>query len=292
MTQAQLQPLDILSSLGINSTPTVTAVQGEFDLDLWKVEDKGQSYALRVFRPGRQEDCDRERAALAAARAAGLPAPEVRQAGIWHNHPALLITWLPGRTIAEDLRARPWRLWRLGILFGRMQAAIHRTPAPALLQLQPEAWIAWKCEGEPTIQASLRHLPLDTGTLLHLDYHPLNVLTDGKRITGIVDWTNAHAGDPRADAARTVAILRVDPAVRKPVLQRLSMRIFALAWRRGYQRAGGHLHEMSLFYAWAGTVLQHDLTQRYQHLPQELAPARHWTNKWKARVGCEGVQGA
>src|SRR5215831_3194753 len=122
MTQAHLQPLDILASLGINGTPTLTAVQGGYDLDLWKVESEGQSYALRVYGPERHEDYERERAVLAAARAAGLPAPEVRRAGIWHGHPALLITWMPGRTIADDLRARPWRVWRVGVLFGRMQA--------------------------------------------------------------------------------------------------------------------------------------------------------------------------
>jgi aminoglycoside phosphotransferase (APT) family kinase protein len=174
----------------------------------------------------------------------------------------------------------------LGIVFGRMQAAMHTVPASAVLQQQPEAWIAWKCEGQPAVQAGLRHLQLDRTALLHLDYHILNVLTDGKQITGIVDWTNAHAGDPRADAARTVFILRVDPSVRKPLLQWLGLRIFTLAWRMGYQRAGGHLNDMALFYAWAGTVLQRDLAHRYQHVPQELAPARHWTNKWKAQAGC------
>jgi aminoglycoside phosphotransferase (APT) family kinase protein len=167
-----------------------------------------------------------------------------------------------------------------------MQAAIHAVPAPDLLRRQPEAWIAWKCEGEQTLQDCLRHLPLNERALLHLDYHPRNVLTDGEQITGILDWTNAHAGGPRADAARTVSILRVDPAARKPLLQRLGLRIFELAWRIRYQRERGRLEEMPLFSAWAGTVIQRDLAHRYQHVPQELAPARHWTSKWKARAGC------
>jgi aminoglycoside phosphotransferase (APT) family kinase protein len=136
----------------------------------------------------------------------------------------------------------------------------------------------------------LRHLHLDTGALLHLDYHPSNVLTDGKQITGIVDWTNAHAGDSRADVARTVSILHLDPTARTSLLQRLGLRIFELAWRIGYQHAGGHLQEMSLFYAWAEAVLQRDLADRYQHAPQELAPARHWTTTWMARAGCQDLK--
>jgi aminoglycoside phosphotransferase (APT) family kinase protein len=163
-------------------------------------------------------------------------------------------------------------------------------PAPDLLRQQPEAWISWKCEGEQTLQDCLRHLSSDKVALLHLDYHPRNVLTDGKQITGIVDWTNAHAGDPRADAARTVSILRVDPVARKPLLQRLGLRIFELAWRIGYQRAGAHLKEMPLFYVWAGIVIQRDLAHRYQHAPLELAPARYWTNTWMAQAGCQGLK--
>lgn len=290
MTQTTMQPLEILSLLGINGTPTVIPVQGGFDMAMWKVEYEGQTYALRVFEPGRHEDCERERVVMAAARAAGLPVPEVHGVGVWQDHPALLITWLAGRMVADELRARPWHLWRLGIVFGRMQAAIHAVPAPDLLRQQPEAWMAWKCEGEQTLQDRLRHLLLDEVALLHLDYHPRNVLTDGKQITGIVDWTNAHAGDPRADAARTVSILCVDPAARKPLLQRLGLRIFELAWRIGYQRERGRLKDMALFYAWAGTVIQRDLAHRYQHVPQELTPARHWTSKWKTRAGMPGFE--
>ncbi len=291
MTQTKMQPLEILSSLGINGLHTVIPVQGGFDMAMWKVEYEGQTYALRVFPPGRQEDCERERGVMAAARAAGLPVPEVHAVGVWQDHSALLITWLAGRMVADELRARPWHVWRLGIEFGRMQAAIHAVPAPDLLRQQPEAWIAWKCEGEQTVQDRLRHLPSKEVALLHLDYHPRNVLTDGKQITGIVDWTNAHAGDPRADAARTLSILRVDPAARKPLLRRPGLRIFELAWRIGYQRERGRPKEMSLFYAWAGTVIQRDLAHRYEHVPQELTPARRWTNTWKARAGCQGLKG-
>jgi aminoglycoside phosphotransferase (APT) family kinase protein len=286
MTQSELPPLEILRTLRINGMPTVTAVQGGFDMAMWKVEHEGQTYALRVFRAGAHEDCEYERVVMEAARAAGLPVPEVHGAGVWQDRPALLITWLAGRTVEDELRARPWRLWPLGSAFGRMQAAIHAVPAPTLLRQQPDAWIAWQCEGEQTLQDCLRHLPSDKGALLHLDYHLRNVLTDGKQITGIVDWTNALAGDPRADAARTVSILRVDPLARKPFIQWLGLRIFERAWRAGYQCERGRFKDMSLFYAWAGTIIQRDLAPRYKHRPHELAPARRWTNKWKARAGC------
>jgi aminoglycoside phosphotransferase (APT) family kinase protein len=187
MTQTNMQPLEILAAPGIDGTSTVTPVRGGFDMAMWKVEYEGRSYALRVFGAGRYVDCERERVVMIAARAAGLPVPEVYASGAWQDHPALLTSWLAGRTLADELRARPWRVWRLGIESGRMQAAIHAVPAPDLLRQEPGAWIAWKCEGEQTVQDCLRHLPPGEMALLHLDYHLLNVLTDGKQITGIVD---------------------------------------------------------------------------------------------------------
>src|SRR5258708_15838188 len=214
MTQSELAPLDISCTLGINGMPTVMPVQGGFDMAMWKVEHEGQTSALRVFPAGAQEDCEYERGVMAAARAAGLPVPEVQKAGVYQDRPVLLLTWLAGRTVEDELRARPWRLWSLGIVFGRMQAAIHAVPAPDLLRQQPEAWLAWKCEGEQTLQDRLHHLRLDEGALLHLDYHPRNALTDGKQIQGVVDWTHAHTADPRADPPPPAPILRRHPPTR------------------------------------------------------------------------------
>ncbi len=283
MTQTDLQPLEILSELGIRGTPTVTSLQGGFDTAMWKVECEGQSYALRVFQAGGQRDWKREQIALAAAHAAGLPVPEVRIATIWRDQPVLLMSWLVGHTIDKELAAHPWRLWQQGFAFGRMQAAIHAVPAPAQFHKKLDAWIGWKCQEEQELQEQLRRLASDEAALLHLDYHPSNVLTDGKQITGIVDWTNVLAGDPRADVARTASILRFDPARRKPFSEWLINYIFTWAWHVGYQRERGCLNDMPLFYAWAGTVLQHDLAERYTHRPQALHPARRWTNKWKKR---------
>jgi aminoglycoside phosphotransferase (APT) family kinase protein len=44
-------------------------------------------------------------------------------------------------------------------------------------------------------------------SVLHMDYHPLNVMVKGGRITGIIDWVNAECGDRHLDAATTATIL-------------------------------------------------------------------------------------
>ena len=42
---------------------------------------------------------------------------------------------------------------------------------------------------------------------LHMDYHPQNVLVEGLRVTGVIDWVNADRGDRHLDAATTSVIL-------------------------------------------------------------------------------------
>jgi aminoglycoside phosphotransferase (APT) family kinase protein len=44
-------------------------------------------------------------------------------------------------------------------------------------------------------------------SLVHLDYHPQNVVVEGIRVTGVIDWVNTDIGDRHLDAAMTAAIL-------------------------------------------------------------------------------------
>jgi aminoglycoside phosphotransferase (APT) family kinase protein len=134
-----------------------------------------------------------------------------------------------------------------------------------------------------------------------LDYHPLNVMADGARITGVLDWTNARAGDPRADLARTFGIVRVSPlAPGTPVLPALvARRALELGWRRGYRQAaeGGGTRggisleeEQALFYAWAGTVMARDLAPKIGRpgvwlQPHHLERIRRWAARCKRRAG-------
>ncbi len=46
-----------------------------------------------------------------------------------------------------------------------------------------------------------------TPSIVHMDYHPLNVMVQGVRVTGVIDWANADTGDRHLDAAMTAVIL-------------------------------------------------------------------------------------
>jgi aminoglycoside phosphotransferase (APT) family kinase protein len=125
-----------------------------------------------------------------------------------------------------------------------MQARIHAVRAPALGSASDADWIAWAGPDEPGLQAILRRTASKNCTLLHLDYHPLNVLTDGTQITAVLDWANARSGDARADVARTYTILAVQPLGpgRQPLALGALRHLLARSWRRGYEEVAGPLH--------------------------------------------------
>ena len=128
--------------------------------------------------------------------------------------------------------------------------------------------------------------------LLHLDYHPLNVMVNGGQVSGVLDWANARAGDPRADFARTYSILRIEPYSPQGDSLWLSIgrRLLARAWRTGYVQTGGHLNDMALFYAWAGAAMIRDLSAKigkpgFWLQDHHLDGVRKWRDHWKRQAG-------
>ena len=281
----------MLEALGVGVATAIAPVHGGADTAIWRIERDAETYALRVFRSEQAAICQIEVAAMDGAAAAGLPVPRVHAVGSWHDRPALLLSWCPGRPLLDELRARPWRVWALGAIAGRTQAAIHAVSAPPDLHRESRDWIAWAGPEELPLQERLRALGPRTDVLLHLDYHLLNVMTDGIRVTGVLDWANARSGDPRADFARTVAILRLAPAPPdRPPGPAVLRRALELGWHHGYGQAAGPPEELAPFYAWAGAVMVRDLSPRTERpdgwlRPHHLEPARRWTTAWKRRAG-------
>ena len=281
MTEHSIHPHTILQFLNFPSPTTIDTVQGGTDTTLWRVTYPEATYALRLLTKGHLHIYEREIAVMQTASAAGLPVPQIHAHNIWQDHPVLLLSWLPGKPLAHELLAHPWKAWHLGYQFGQMQARIHALSAPQQL-LQETSWIDWQlAPHEEALRNSLRSLPSITNRILHLDYHFLNVMTDGRTITGVLDWTNAHAGDPRADLARTYSIMQVG-IPRNGLLSGFIMmviRVFEHGWRRGYEQKAGPQKDLSLFYAWAGALMEQDL--REKRGPADLARIHRWTLKWK-----------
>ncbi len=286
-------PLAIMEMLGVAGVIQATPVPGGADTIIWRVEETDQVSALRLFRPEQMAMVRREVAAMTAITAAGIPVPEIRAEGIWRDRPVLLLSWMPGRPLRDELRARPWRAWALGMQFGRQQAAIHAVAAPAAVRGHPTSWIAW-AEPDDALRECLCEAARGPDVLLHLDFHPMNVLVAGGQISGVLDWANTRAGDSRADLARTASILRFAPldAALPQMLTRVVRRVLIAGWRQGYRETAGPVGGMAPFYAWAGAVMVRDLTPRPGRpeqrwvTPAFLARVRRWADAWRARAGC------
>ena len=118
--------------------------------------------------------------------------------------------------------------------------------------------------------------------LVHLDYHLLNVMTDGSIVTGVIDWENVRLGDARYDVARTLSILCADPSIRAlPKALRQVVRTF----RRGYLEGYGHtagpasLTALAPFLAWSGQFMLRDLGGRCN--AQAEVNIERWSRWWQ-----------
>jgi aminoglycoside phosphotransferase (APT) family kinase protein len=88
-----------------------------------------------------------------------------------------------------------------------------------------------------------RRPPADVAPVIcHGDLHPRNVLVDGGRLTGVLDWPNTVVAEPAFDVASTRNILRFVPAALASVpgplrfLARLGQPILAWRYLAGYRR--------------------------------------------------------
>lgn len=284
-------PLDVLAALGFDGAERITPVTGGEDTLIWRVERGGESFALRVFRADQVEPAMREARAMRAA-AAVIPVPLIIAQGTWQGRPAVLLEWCRGWPLMDILVAHPDRVGVLGREVGRLQAQIHTLP-PVEPDTVPVV-LGYLRRVDPALAERLEAALSNERRLLHLDFHPMNVLADGERITAVIDWVNTLSGDPRLDAARTVTILRLTPlppqarALVTPQFRRQLER----AWRQGYEAAGGMLTEMPIFYAAAGVFMLNELMPRAANpthwlQPEQLEPVRRWVRYWRT---CAGVR--
>ena len=190
--------------------PTKIAEGREAEIFRW-----GEDEVLRLYRdPNACERADREMLALAAVRSAlpCVPTPHGRMA--WNGRPGIRMQRLEGHGILAEIQRRPWRVWALAALFGRVHADVNRVRAPAQLpELKTD--LRRRIESEKSIPRELRVAALaeldrlpDGDALCHGDFQPDNLLLCS---TGpaVIDWPNATRGDPCGDFARTALMMKL-----------------------------------------------------------------------------------
>ena len=209
---AQLSLSAVLRALGVRDQSGSRLLATNFRKSVWRVETPDGPCVVRLLAPSEERAAAHEREVLLVARSSGVPAPFLRAHATVQGRPALLLSWSDGRTLAAESRARPWSVRRLGMLMGEQQARVHRVRASFSDSV---AWYDCFGTADAAMRERLEAVQTPEPRLLHLDYHADNVILSGRSITGILDWENAVAGDPRADVARTWSLSWRRPSRRR-----------------------------------------------------------------------------
>ena len=147
------------------------------------------------------------------AHGAGLPVPGVygvrRLDG---NAVALDMAYINGQPLMRPGMDKDERRNALHTLV-KLQCIVHRVDATHLRK-QSDV-LTWKINHsqfmddplKKALVALLNRLDKNAVSLCHGDFHPLNILYDGQK-HWIIDWVDATAGNPLADACRTYLIFK------------------------------------------------------------------------------------
>jgi len=207
----------------------------------------------------------------------GYPAPRpllLEEACDTFGGPFLVVERMPGPTLLGAMLGKPWLLFHFPSLLARTHARLHALP-PDGFPAPPGPFLE-RHLGE-TRAAIARHglrglLPgLDwlharrppepaSPSILHLDFHPLNLIARADGSLGVLDWTYADRGDPHADVATTLLILDCFPAATRNPWHRLCLVVGRPVVRWCYRRAYARLRPLDegrLAYYRAWSALRH-----------------------------------
>ena len=267
---------DAVHALGL-PPETVVEPAGGASGDAWRVHTGAADYVLRVASSSRLTDS--RLMAMEAARTGGLPAPELIRRSSTPQGEVVLLSWLPGTPMFEALVDDPSAARTLGRLAGDTQRRLHRVVAPVDV-------IDVASDGTHPFDAGRDVAWLPHGSaLLHLDWHPLNLLVDdsGTTICGIVDWDNARRGHPLLDLARTDGIVRFAPSLIGSEALRTRLAEFHEGWVDGYGPAAAAIPPSC--HLWAGRVMLADVGHRFADRPDALDDLRRWTASFEPARG-------
>jgi len=202
--------------LGVAHVDALEPLSGGASRDTWLVTVGGRRLILQRQRPGSPRDLTVEVAALRAARAAGVPVPQVIVAGGADvlGQPFMVLEAIDGETIARKIlrddtfaQARPVLVEHMA----QALAAIHEVTVdqvPGLPETDQVVQYREALDGfgqpHPAFELALRwldeHRPsVARRTLVHGDFRLGNLMVGPRGLNAVLDWELTHAGDPVED---------------------------------------------------------------------------------------------
>lgn len=169
-------------------------------------------YALKLYHAGRPKaDAFLEASILSMLEAHGLPAPRVHEVGRYEGRWGLVMDRADGQTLGAQLLAGTRDVGEGIDEMVRLQVGLHAVTEARLRPLKSRLAdrIGRVSQIDAIIQnrvlARLAALP-DGSRLCHGDFHPFNLIV-APQGTIIIDWLDATAGVPAADACRSYLLM-------------------------------------------------------------------------------------
>jgi len=237
-------------------------------------EDTGRTcedLILRIYPgDGAPQKADKEFNAMKKLHGAGFPVPEVLILELDDSHfgkPFVIMEKINGRLMGEVILESPdEKKQELVTLFCQMFVDLHAldwrplVPEPAIYETEEpytfiNDWLSrrqgeidhfQKYEFTPVLdwlkERSL-DVPCERRSVVHLDYHPNNILIQDDGRAFVIDWTNVDLADFRLDLAWTTLLTSThgSPEIREIVLSE-------------YERIAGHKIEQLEYFEVAASL--------------------------------------
>jgi aminoglycoside phosphotransferase (APT) family kinase protein len=203
---------------------------------------------------------------------AGYPVPEpllVEEDCGLLGGPFVIMEWLPGETLLDHLRGHSMHVLWVAAQLAEQQVRLHRLPTedvpappgPFLERRLEELRDLVTTYGLDGLAAGLDWLRARrvaepaSPCVVHLDYHPINVLVRDDRPPGVVDWSEADVGDRHADVATTLLLMYTVPVTVTCLRERLLAPLARWVLIRNYLRVYGRrlrldLRTLRYYLAW------------------------------------------
>ncbi len=200
---------------------------------------------------------EREVRAARIVSALDLPTPKLLGELNLDGRHGLVFERITGWSMLSVLGSKPWLCIKLARQFAELHARVHQQAVPELPSLKEalERTIhemdSLPEEVKTAALARLLSLP-EGGMLCHLDFHPDQVMLTASGAV-VIDWMNARAGQPAADVAYTLIMLRIgnvpEPSWFKQQLTDLLRGIFTRTYLRHYLKVSPSMTQAEII-AW------------------------------------------